>query len=288
MNDEATPVRSPDDLSRVSIALGARSYDVVIGGGLIAAAAEHMAAALKQRRVFIVTDETVAGFLSCNPCRWARGRRHRFRELRRAGGRNEQVLRSRRRPDRPDVGEVGRARHDDRGAGRRRRRRSGRIRRKHHSARDSDYIQIPTTLLAQVDSSVGGKTGINTAHGKNLVGSFLSAATGAGRHRRSRQSAPAGIVGGLCRGGEIRADRRSGILCLAGAERQRRHQRRRRGAATCGRNLLPGKGGIGRGGRARGRGPRAVESGDIPSRTRSRPMRSTNPRCCMARRLRRA
>lgn len=34
------------------------------------------------------------------------------------------------------------------------------------------YIQVPTTLLAQVDSSVGGKTGINTGHGKNLVGSF--------------------------------------------------------------------------------------------------------------------
>ena len=34
------------------------------------------------------------------------------------------------------------------------------------------FIQLPTTLLAQVDSSVGGKTGINTAHGKNLVGSF--------------------------------------------------------------------------------------------------------------------
>ncbi|WP_138378745.1 3-dehydroquinate synthase [Luteithermobacter gelatinilyticus] len=38
--------------------------------------------------------------------------------------------------------------------------------------RGIDFIQMPTTLLSQVDSSVGGKTGINTARGKNLVGSF--------------------------------------------------------------------------------------------------------------------
>ena len=38
--------------------------------------------------------------------------------------------------------------------------------------RGCNFIQIPTTLLAQVDSSVGGKTAINTAAGKNLVGSF--------------------------------------------------------------------------------------------------------------------
>lgn len=38
--------------------------------------------------------------------------------------------------------------------------------------RGVSYIQVPTTLLAQVDSSVGGKTGISTPQGKNLIGSF--------------------------------------------------------------------------------------------------------------------
>ena len=39
--------------------------------------------------------------------------------------------------------------------------------------RGVNYVQIPTTLLSQVDSSVGGKTGINSRYGKNLIGSFF-------------------------------------------------------------------------------------------------------------------
>ena len=55
--------------------------------------------------------------------------------------------------------------------------------------RGMNFVQMPTSLLAQVDSSVGGKTGINSAHGKNLVGVFHQPRARAGRHRRARHAA---------------------------------------------------------------------------------------------------
>lgn len=45
--------------------------------------------------------------------------------------------------------------------------------------RGIEFIQVPTTLLAIVDSSVGGKTGVNLKAGKNLAGAFLAAKPGA-------------------------------------------------------------------------------------------------------------
>lgn len=155
----------------VPVALGDRSYDIHIGEGLLAHAGDIVAPLLKRPLTAIVTDENVA--------------RHHLATLERAlaakGIRSTAIIMP------PGEGTKS-FRHlgdlCDRllAAGIERRDRviafgggvigdlagfAAAILR-----RGTGFIQIPTSLLAQVDSSVGGKTGINSAHGKNLIGAF--------------------------------------------------------------------------------------------------------------------
>ncbi|MDP6688661.1 MAG: 3-dehydroquinate synthase [Alphaproteobacteria bacterium] len=155
----------------VRVELAERSYDIIIGEGLLADAGTYLAPVLTRPRVVIVSDETVAG-LHLPPLREA---------LNRSGIRNDAIivpagegsknftqLQSlldrllELRVERRDTilalggGVVG----DLAGF-------AAAILR-----RGIDFIQLPTTLLAQVDSSVGGKTAINAAQGKNLIGAF--------------------------------------------------------------------------------------------------------------------
>jgi 3-dehydroquinate synthase len=155
----------------VPVALGARSYEVRIGPGLIDRAGAEIAPLLRRKKAAIITDETVAAAhlarliaaleaegiavssLALPPGEQTKG----WAQFSRAV---EWLLEQ--KIERRDIvvafggGVIG----DLVGFA------SAVLR------RGVRFVQIPTTLLAQVDSSVGGKTGINTAQGKNLVGAF--------------------------------------------------------------------------------------------------------------------
>ena len=176
-------------LNVVHVALGSRSYDVRIGTGLIEAVGSEVAPLLKRRKVAVVTDETVAGEHLMRLAKSLESAGIAMTALALPPGEStkgwDQFTRCvewllEQKIERRDVvvafggGVVG----DLVGFAAAVLRRGVR------------FVQIPTTLLAQVDSSVGGKTGINTAQGKNLVGAF---------HQPSLVLADIGVLGSLPR-----------------------------------------------------------------------------------------
>lgn len=162
---------TPAQSERLRVALGERSYDIVIGPGLLARAGAEIGPLMRRRQAVVVTDETVAGHHLQPLCASfdAHGIAHR-----------EIVLPSGEASK--DLGHFGKLVDNILAVG---------IERGTMLValgggvvgdiagfaaatllRGIDFVQIPTTLLAQVDSSVGGKTAINTAAGKNLLGAF--------------------------------------------------------------------------------------------------------------------
>ena len=157
--------------STVKVALDDRSYDVVIGPGLIGETGQRLKALIGSNPVVVITDENVAALhldRLCDSLSNAGIPHHQIilpaGEQTKGFGQLQKLMESvlDLRPDRGwsllalGGGVIG----DIVGVA------ASLI------LRGVGFIQAPTTLLAQVDSSVGGKTAINTRHGKNLVGSF--------------------------------------------------------------------------------------------------------------------
>ncbi|SOC12054.1 3-dehydroquinate synthase [Rhodobacter maris] len=153
----------------VKVELGARAYEVRIGTGLLAQSGAEIAPLLRRPRVAVVADETVAG-LHLDALRAGLGAIEMV-ALRLPPGEGTKCWTHFERTvewlleqnvERKDVviafggGVIG----DLVGFAASVLRRGVR------------FVQIPTSLLAQVDSSVGGKTGINAPQGKNLIGAF--------------------------------------------------------------------------------------------------------------------
>lgn len=155
----------------VHVSLGDRSYDILIGSGLIARAGQEIAARLPGIRAAVVTDENLAKLhmpslldaleaagISATPVIVAAGEKSKgFATLETV---TNDILKARLERGDAVIALGGGVIGDLAGFV------AGIVR------RGMNFIQIPTSLLAQVDSSVGGKTGINTAYGKNLVGVF--------------------------------------------------------------------------------------------------------------------
>jgi 3-dehydroquinate synthase len=158
-------------IKTVSVGLGERAYDVVIGAGLIDSAGARIAPMLKRKRTAVVTDSHVAAL---------HGERL-SASLRQAGIAVDLIVLP---PGEETKSFAGLEDLSDRllalglergdliiafGGGV-----IGDLTGFAAAIykRGMDFIQIPTTLLAQVDSSVGGKTAIDTPRGKNLIGAF--------------------------------------------------------------------------------------------------------------------
>jgi 3-dehydroquinate synthase len=159
------------DPTIVAVGLGARSYDIAIGRGLIASLGARIAALRPGAKTFIVTDENVARLILPAATAALDGAAIKNDSIVVPPGEGsksfsvfEQVCEAiiAARIERGDLvialggGVVG----DLAGFA------AAVVR------RGLDYVQVPTTLLAQVDSSVGGKTAIDSSRGKNLVGAF--------------------------------------------------------------------------------------------------------------------
>jgi 3-dehydroquinate synthase len=158
-------------MQTVKVALGDRSYDVVIGDALLPRAGALIAPFAPRKRVFIVTDENVARLHLPALRAGLKAAGINAREIILPPGEHTKRFAALERLcdeliageiDRKDLviafggGVIG----DLAGFA------AGIVK------RGVDFVQIPTTLLAQVDSSVGGKTAIDTPAGKNLVGLF--------------------------------------------------------------------------------------------------------------------
>lgn len=159
------------EILSVSVGLGTRSYDVLVGAGALEAARPRLAELFPRGRALLVTDRTVADLHLGTVTDW----------LDQAGLRAEPVILE---PGETTKSWAGLQHLVDTLLDRNIERSEAVIAlgggvigdltgfAASVTKRGVDFVQIPTTLLAQVDSSVGGKTGINTRHGKNFVGTF--------------------------------------------------------------------------------------------------------------------